>query len=74
MLVPIPKPPTTAITSIVSHHTTGNSPLSHPVNANGSNRQAPPMSASLVVTSTGPPAACRPTRDTNTIAKIATMP
>ncbi len=74
MLVPIPKPPTTAMTSMVSHQAAGKSPLNSPVKANTSSRHASPISTSRAETSAGPPTAETPTTVTSTMAKMATMP
>jgi hypothetical protein len=74
MLVPIPKPPITAITSMVSHHATGKLPLNQPVNASGCSRHASPSSITRAVIASGPPTAAIPAAETTTIAKMATIP
>ena len=74
MLVPMPKPPMTAITSMVSHQTTGKSPVEPAGEGEGVQAPASPSSTMRPVTSAGPPAAATPTSETSTMAKTATMP
>jgi hypothetical protein len=46
MLVPIPNPPTTAMTSMVSHQAAGKSPVNTPVKAKAFMRHPSPISTS----------------------------
>ena len=74
MTVPMPKPPSVAMKSMVTNHRTGKSPDVQPVKAKGFSLPVSPSSESLAMISAGPPAAIIPQMDTTTIMKKAITP
>jgi hypothetical protein len=74
MLVPMPKPPITAMTTMVRNQAMGKSPPNQPVNANGLSRWACPSASSLATIAVGPPAWAMPQNETIRMAMKAMIP
>ena len=73
-VVPIPKPPSSAMNIIVRNQARGNSPVNHPVKWKGFRRSSSPISASLSTIPAPHPASATPQTETITIPTNTTTP